>query len=155
MVDIAGWLQRTERDKGPSSLSIMHSRKNLMRAHVVTLVLEAEEIAKARCSMTHAEVVIARRVVEERRGLVIIVNKMDLLSGRKHSALYKVMSKHSWKDLSAQPKIMCFTQVKARPPTYVAFLNGKTELSDTDLRFLTKSLKEDFDLGGIPIRIMQ
>ncbi|KAK3198586.1 hypothetical protein Dsin_022001 [Dipteronia sinensis] len=89
MVDTAGWLQRTERDKGPSSLSIMQSRKNLMRAHVVTLVLDVEEITKARCSMTQAEVVIARRVVKEGRGLVVIVNKMDLLSGRKNSESYK------------------------------------------------------------------
>ncbi|KAK3184766.1 hypothetical protein Dsin_032052 [Dipteronia sinensis] len=217
LVDTAGWLQRTERDKGPSSLSIMQSRKNLMRAHVVALVLDAEEITKARRSMTHAEVVIARRAVEEGRGLVVVVNKMDLLSGRKNSELYKkvkeavpqeiqtvipqvtgipvvfvsalegrgriavmcqvidtykkwclrlptarlnrwlrkVMSRHSWKDLSAQPKVKYFTQVKARPPTFVAFLSGKTELSDTDIRFLTKSLKDDFDLGGIPIRIMQ
>lgn len=67
----------------------------------------------------------------------------------------QVMSRHSWKDQAAQPKIKYFTQVKARPPTFVAFTSGKTQLSDTDLRFLTKSLKEDFDLGGIPIRIMQ
>lgn len=67
----------------------------------------------------------------------------------------QVMSRHSWKDQAAQPKIKYFTQVKARPPTFVAFLSGKTQLSDTELRFLTKSLKEDFDLGGIPIRIMQ
>lgn len=65
------------------------------------------------------------------------------------------MSRHSWKDQAAQPKIKYFTQVKARPPTFVAFVRGKTKLSDTDIRFLTKSLKEDFDLGGIPIRIMQ
>nr|CAN68886.1 hypothetical protein VITISV_039232 [Vitis vinifera] len=63
--------------------------------------------------------------------------------------------RHSWKDQAAQPKIKCFTQVKARPPTFVAFMGGKAQLSNTDLRFLTKSLKEDFDLGGIPIRIMQ
>lgn len=65
------------------------------------------------------------------------------------------MSRHSWKDQAAQPKIKYFTQVKARPPTFVAFVSGKTQLSDTELRFLTKSLKEDFDLGGIPIRILQ
>ncbi|KAJ9162724.1 hypothetical protein P3X46_022480 [Hevea brasiliensis] len=217
LVDTAGWLHRTGQDKGPSSLSIVQSRKNLMRAHVVALVLDAEEIAKARRSMTHAEVVIARRAVEEGRGLVVIVNKMDLLRGKQNSKLYqkvieavpleiqtvipqvsgipvvfisalegrgriavmrqvintyekwclrlptarlnrwlcKVMSRHSWKDQAAQPKIKYFTQVKARPPTFVAFTSGKTQLSDTDLRFLTKSLKEDFDLGGIPIRIMQ
>lgn len=65
------------------------------------------------------------------------------------------MSRHSWKDQSAQPKVKYFTQVKARPPTFVAFVSGKARLSDTDLRFLTKSVKEDFDLGGIPVRIMQ
>lgn len=65
------------------------------------------------------------------------------------------MSRHSWKDQSAQPKIKYFTQVKARPPTFVAFVSGKNHLSDTDLRFLTRSLKEDFDLGGIPLRITQ
>ncbi|KAK4270894.1 hypothetical protein QN277_019660 [Acacia crassicarpa] len=217
LVDTAGWLQRTKQDKGPSSLSIMQSRKNLLRAHIIALVLDAEEIANARRSMKHAEVVIARRAVEEGRGLVVIVNKMDLLRGRQKSSLYKkvmeavpqeiqtiipqitgipviftsavegrgrtallqqvvdtyekwcsrlptarlnrwllkVMSRHSWKDQAAQPKVKYFTQVKARPPTFVAFLRGKTELADTDIRFLTKSLKEDFDLGGIPIRIMQ
>uniref|UniRef100_A0A5B7CE25 GTPase Der n=1 Tax=Davidia involucrata TaxID=16924 RepID=A0A5B7CE25_DAVIN len=217
MVDTAGWLQRTKQEKGPSSLSIMQSRKNLMRAHVVALVLDAEEIAKAKKSMKHAEVVIARRAVEEGRGLVVIVNKMDLLKGRQNSKLYenvikgvpeeiqtvipqvtgipvvfvsalegrgriavmrqvidtyekwclrlptarlnrwlrKVMSRHSWKDQASQPKIKYFTQVKARPPTFVAFVSGKTKLLDTDLRFLTKSLKEDFDMGGIPVRIMQ
>ncbi|XP_022733998.1 uncharacterized protein LOC111287610 isoform X1 [Durio zibethinus] len=217
LVDTAGWLQRVDRQKGPASLSIMQSRKNLMRAHVVALVIDAEEIAKAKRSMTHAEVVIARQAVEEGRGLVIIVNKMDLLKGKRNSTLYKkvkeavpqeiqmvipqvtgipvvfisaiegrgraavmsqvidtyekwclrlstarlnrwlrkVMSRHSWKDQGAQTKIKYFTQVKARPPTFVAFMSGKTQLSDTYIRFLTKSLKEDFDLGGIPIRIMQ
>lgn len=65
------------------------------------------------------------------------------------------MSRHSWKDQASSPKVKYFTQVKARPPTFIAFVSGKTQLSDTDLRFLTKSLKEDFDLAGIPIRIMQ
>lgn len=67
----------------------------------------------------------------------------------------QVMSRHSWKDQAAKPKIKYFTQVKSRPPTFVAFMSGKMQLSDTDIRFLAKSLKEDFDLGGIPIRIMQ
>lgn len=217
LVDTAGWLQRTKQEKGASSLSIMQSRKNLMRAHVVALVLDAEEIANARRSMSHDEVVIARRAVEEGRGLVVIVNKMDLLRGKQNHTSYakvmeavpqeiqtvipqvagipvvfisalegrgriavirqivdtyekwclrlstaslnrwlrKVMSRHSWKHQVSQPKIKYFTQVKARPPTFVAFVSGKRQLLDTDLRFLTKSLKEDFDLGGIPIRIVQ
>ncbi|GMI79646.1 hypothetical protein like AT5G39960 [Hibiscus trionum] len=217
LVDTAGWLQRGDQHKGPSSLSIMQSRKNLMRAHVVALVLDADEVAKAQRSLTHAEVVIARQAVEEGRGLVVIVNKMDLLKGQRNSTLYKkvkeavpqeiqmvipqitgipvvfisaidgggraavmsqvietyekwclrlstarlnrwlhkVTSRHSWKDQGAQTKIKYFTQVKARPPTFVAFVSGNKKLADTYIRFLTKSLKEDFDMGGIPIRIMQ
>lgn len=42
-----------------------------------------EQVAKSKRSMTHTEVVIARRVVEEGRGLVVIVNKMDLLRGKQ------------------------------------------------------------------------
>lgn len=217
LVDTAGWLQRSGQEKGPASLSVVQTRKSLMRAHVIALVLDAEEIANAKVSMKHAEVVIARRAVEEGRGLIVIVNKMDILRRRENSALLekvtqavpkeiqtvipqitdipvvfvsalegkgrmavmhqvvdtyqkwclrlstarlnrwlsKVMGRHSWKDQATQPKIKYFTQVKARPPTFVAFLSGKAHLSDTDIRFLTKSLKEDFDLGGIPIRIMQ
>ncbi|CAN6485028.1 unnamed protein product [Victoria cruziana] len=217
LVDTAGWLQRTKQERGPTSLSIVQSRKHLMRANVVALVLDAEEIAKAKCSMRHAEVVIARRAIEEGRGLVVVVNKMDLLRGKKDPKLSetvitavreeiqtvlpqvtgipvvfvsalegrgrmavmrrvidtyekwclrlptarlnrwirKVMSRHSWRDQASQPKMKYFTQVKARPPTFVAFTSGSVQLSDTDIRFLTKSLKEDFDMGGIPIRIIQ
>ena len=39
--------------------------------------------------MTHSEVVIARRAVDEGRGLVVIVNKMDCLRGKQNSEMYK------------------------------------------------------------------
>ncbi|KAM0896651.1 hypothetical protein ACQ4PT_023054 [Festuca glaucescens] len=215
LVDTAGWMERSGKEKGPASLSVVQSRKNLMRAHIVALVLDAEKIAKSKSSMNHPEVVIARQAIEEGRGLVVIVNKMDLLrenqrlldkvleavpkeiqtvipqvtgipvvfvsalegrgrlavmhqvietyekwcfrlsTSRLNRWLRKVMSRHSWKDSATQPKVKYFTQVKARPPTFVAFMSGKTQLSDTDIRFLTKSLKEDFNIGGIPIRILQ
>lgn len=71
------------------------------------------------------------------------------------AVLGQVMGRHSWKDSASQPKIKYFTQVKARPPTFVAFVSGKKQLADSELRFLTRSLKEDFDLGGIPVRVMQ
>ncbi|CAM0880483.1 unnamed protein product [Alopecurus aequalis] len=79
LVDTAGWMERSGKEKGPASLSVVQSRKNLMRAHIVALVLDAEKIAKSKSSMNHPEVVIARQAIEEGRGLVVIVNKMDLL----------------------------------------------------------------------------
>lgn len=39
--------------------------------------------------MKHAEVVIARQAVEEGRGLVVIVNKMDLLMGKENKKKYE------------------------------------------------------------------
>lgn len=39
--------------------------------------------------MKHAEVVIARRAVEEGRGLVVVVNKMDLLKGKQNLKIYQ------------------------------------------------------------------
>ncbi|RLN25700.1 hypothetical protein C2845_PM07G39460 [Panicum miliaceum] len=79
LVDTAGWMERSGKEKGPASLSVVQSRKNLMRAHIVALVLDAEKIAKSKSSMNHPEVVIARQAIEEGRGLVVVVNKMDLL----------------------------------------------------------------------------
>lgn len=38
-------MHRTKEEKGPASLSVMQSTKNLMRAHVVALVLDAEEVS--------------------------------------------------------------------------------------------------------------
>lgn len=43
-VDTAGWLERTKQEKGPATLSVVQSRKHLMRAHIVALVLDAEEV---------------------------------------------------------------------------------------------------------------
>lgn len=37
--------------------------------------------------MNHAEVVIARRTVEEGRGLVVVVNKMDLIKGKEYEQI--------------------------------------------------------------------
>ncbi|KAK9076994.1 hypothetical protein SSX86_005329 [Deinandra increscens subsp. villosa] len=47
-VDTTGWLKRTKSEEGASSLSIVQSRKNLMRIHVVALVLEGQEVGQKR-----------------------------------------------------------------------------------------------------------
>lgn len=217
LVDTAGWLQRSKIEGGPAALSAMHARRNIMRAQIVAMVLDGEEISKARSSMQHSEVSLARWVIEEGRGLVVVVNKMDLLKGKENAKLRaqvmkavpeeiqtvvpqvtgipivfisalegkgraavmkkiiesydkwcskiptaqlnrwlrKVMARHSWKDQGQGTRVKYMTQVKARPPTFVAFVGGSVELSETDLRFLTNGLKEDFNLGGIPLRILQ
>jgi GTP-binding protein len=44
-------------------------------------------------------------------------------------------------------------QTKARPPTFVLFANRADQLPDAYRRYLVHSIRESFDLPGIPIRL--
>ena len=50
-------------------------------------------------------------------------------------------------------KLRYMTQPSARPPTFVAFCTRPEALPKAYLRYLTNSLRETFDLPGVPIRI--
>ena len=50
--------------------------------------------------------------------------------------------------------IRYITQVNVRPPTFVLFMSSPENLPDSYKSFLRSSLMEDFDLSGLPIRIM-
>src|SRR5690606_38951318 len=50
-----------------------------------------------------------------------------------------------------KPKYMA--QTKARPPTFVLFASRAEHLPDSYRRYLINSLRESFDLPGVPIRI--
>jgi GTP-binding protein len=49
-------------------------------------------------------------------------------------------------------KIRFMTQPSARPPTFVAFTSQPGALPKAYLRYLTNSLRQAFDLPGVPIR---
>jgi len=50
-------------------------------------------------------------------------------------------------------RIRYATQVKARPPTFVLFTSKPDQLPDSYVRYLVNSLRETFDLPGVPIRM--
>src|SRR5215510_7522069 len=50
-------------------------------------------------------------------------------------------------------KVRFMTQASARPPTFVAFCTRVEALPRAYLRYLTNSLRQAFDLPGVPIRI--
>jgi GTPase len=50
-------------------------------------------------------------------------------------------------------KIRYMTQPSARPPTFVAFCSQPQALPKSYLRYLTNSLRDAFDLPGVPLRI--
>lgn len=51
-------------------------------------------------------------------------------------------------------KIKYITQAKSRPPTFAIFVNHKGGLPKSYERYLINSLREEFDLPGIPLRIL-
>jgi GTPase len=51
-------------------------------------------------------------------------------------------------------KMRYMTQVKTRPPTFAIFTNRPTDLADSYTRYLLNELRYDFDMPGVPIRIM-
>lgn len=49
-------------------------------------------------------------------------------------------------------KIRYMTQASTRPPTFVAFCQRAEALPNSYLKYLTNSLRETFDLPGVPLR---
>jgi GTP-binding protein len=50
-----------------------------------------------------------------------------------------------------KPKYMA--QTKARPPTFVLFASRADQLPESYRRYLINSIRESFDLPGVPIRV--
>ncbi|MEO0761965.1 MAG: ribosome biogenesis GTPase Der, partial [Pseudomonadota bacterium] len=50
-------------------------------------------------------------------------------------------------------RLRFMTQVKARPPSFVAFCSRPQDLPDAYTRYLVNGLRRDFGLDGVPIRL--
>ena len=46
------------------------------------------------------------------------------------------------------------TQAKSRPPTFIAFCSRPDALPDAYKRYLINSLREQFEMPGVPIRLL-
>lgn len=51
-------------------------------------------------------------------------------------------------------RLKYMTQIKTRPPTFAVFASQADELPDSYRRYLINQLRKDFDMDGIPIRII-
>ena len=52
-------------------------------------------------------------------------------------------------------KIRYITQPSTRPPTFVAFCQRADALPKSYVKYLTNSLREAFDLPGVPVRFIR
>ena len=51
-------------------------------------------------------------------------------------------------------RIRYATQIKTRPPTFALFVSRPDDLPDHYLRYLAAGLRDDFDLQGLPLRLV-
>ena len=76
-------------------------------------------------------------------------------TGRLNRWLAARTSQHPPPLVNARPNRMRFmTQINVRPPTFALWASKPDDLPDTYKRYLINSLREDYDLPGVPIRLM-
>ncbi len=83
LVDTAGMRRRARIDQRLEKLSVADSLNAIRFAHVVALVLDAEQM------LERQDLTIARHVIDEGRAFVIVVNKWDLIDD--HQAALRVL----------------------------------------------------------------
>lgn len=76
-------------------------------------------------------------------------------TGKLNRWLAKAESRHPAPMVSGRPnRLRYMTQVKARPPTFALWCSKPKDLPEDYQRYLINSLREDAELGGVPIRLM-
>lgn len=51
-------------------------------------------------------------------------------------------------------RLKYITQIKARPPTFALWMSRPGDLPDTYKRYLVNGLREEYDINGIPVRLL-
>lgn len=204
LFDTAGMRKRSRVNEKLEKLSVADSLRAIRFAEVVVLMVDATS------PLDKQDIQIADLVVNEGRGLVIGVNKWDLiedrdllmrqmrdkleialpqvrgvplvtfsgLTGRNIDRIMpKVLEIHEkwntristaalnkWlsKATSSHPPpavagrriaIRYMTQVKSRPPTFALFSSRADALPTSYQRYLVNSIREQFDIPSVPIRL--
>ncbi|MBP6985677.1 MAG: ribosome biogenesis GTPase Der [Alphaproteobacteria bacterium] len=205
LIDTAGIRKRSNVVSQLEKLSVQDALHSVDFAHVVVLVLDHET------PLSKQDAIIANKVIDEGRVLIIAINKWDLIpekeeylkevqyklghilpqikgvpcipiSAKMGKNLPKLLDEvfnmydlwnqriptaklNKWLEetIAFHPppiagrsriKFKYMTQVKTRPPTFVIFVSKPTEVPDSYMRYLQNVLRNDFDLPGVPLRIM-
>jgi GTPase len=205
LVDTAGIKKRTSIKDELEEITYEDSKRAIRFAHVVILTIDAG------IAFEKQDIAIANMAISEGRGLVVAINKWDLVKdkSRYNNALVDSMAEllpevkdapiiyisainghnvnklvqaalesydnwniriptrklNEWlaQKIAAHPlplgvnskriKIKYITQHNTRPPSFVLFCNLPDDLNESYIRYLRNSLKEDFSLYGVPVRL--
>lgn len=205
LIDTAGLRKRKKIDNPVEDMSSGESINAIRRSNVVILVVDAMQ------PLEKQDLQIAHIAINEGKGVIIVVNKIDLVSNKnelmdeinyltkKHmqgiagmpiipiSAIKKIDTSvlfdnviklfeklnfeintgklNRWLEgvtaahippIAKNGKRIRFKyaiQSSLKPPTFTFFVNVPEELPNSYNKYLSNSLREQFDLGGVPIRI--
>ena len=94
------------------------------------------------------------RLMEEVERIHAVWNRR-LPTARLNRWLAEIVERHPPPAVSGRRiKLRYLTQAKARPPSFVAFCSRPEALPDAWRRYLVNALRQDFELPGVPIRLM-
>jgi len=51
-------------------------------------------------------------------------------------------------------RLKYITQIKTRPPTFALWVSRPKELPDSYKRYIINGLRRDFDIDGVPLRLL-
>ncbi|EFJ52006.1 hypothetical protein VOLCADRAFT_56252, partial [Volvox carteri f. nagariensis] len=218
LIDTAGWIGvgRTAR-WAVAALSRQCTLRSLAQVHVAVLVVDVERALRSNRVLARRELSLASHVIREGKALVLVANKMDVLSPQDRTLYGKVRNPYgisracpalpislpvvevsardgtgldeimpvvskayeAWNKRIGTARLNNFmakltarmaggggteanlrriryvTQIKARPPTFVAFLRGTASqpVSGDFSAFLAHQIREVLGFPGVPLRI--
>ena len=175
LVDTAGIRKRGKIERGVERHSVQAAEHHISRADVVFLVVDQGDLTVAQD--TH----IAGAVLDEGKGMAIIVNKWDLAEDRAarpefaarldrrydfapwapvqftsdlNMLVRRAVSEHGPSNVHGRRlKIMYVTQAEVAPPTFIFFVNDPELLHFSYRRFLENRIRAAFGFEGTAIRM--
>jgi GTPase len=101
LIDTAGIRRKGRTDQGPEVLSVLMARRAIERAEVCLVLLDAGE------GLTAQDTHVAGYVTEAGRGVVVVVNKADLVAGEEKEAKLRLKDQvlHRLKFLKDTPVV--------------------------------------------------
>jgi GTP-binding protein len=173
LFDTAGMRRKAKVQEKLEKLSVSDGLRALKFAEVVIVVFDAT------IPFEKQDLQIVDLIVREGRAPIIAFNKWDLIdhpqqvlaeldevvethriwnrrisTGRLNRWLEGILAHHPPPAVAGRRlKLKYITQVKARPPGFVVSCTRPDSIPQSYVRYLSNSLRESFEMPGVPIRI--
>jgi len=171
LIDTAGIRRRGRIEGGIERYSVTRALRAISRADVALLVTEATE------PITAQDTHIAGYIQQAFKGMVLVVNKWDLVEETADRQEWTTAIRRRIKFMSYAPilyvsakscrgidpppsvagkrlKILYATQAEINPPTFVLFVNYAKLMHFSYQRYLENRLRQSFGFGGTPLRLI-